>query len=84
MPKEGVEPSPPCREGILNPAQQKRKSLENKALTQTEDSVLSSCLVCIIGEYPGPVNIINAWPELPDEARGTIVRIVECVGKKDI
>jgi hypothetical protein len=35
MPKEGVEPSPCCQDGILNPAHKRCNHLQNKSLTDS-------------------------------------------------
>lgn len=66
IPPRGVEP--------LNENQQ---PLDNKALTENQNPVLSTSLDKILRKYPEFEEIITAWPELTEQERKAILDIVK-------
>ncbi|MBN1972553.1 MAG: hypothetical protein JW787_02870 [Sedimentisphaerales bacterium] len=61
----------------LEPTSQNPQSIENKALTENQNSVFTTSLDKLVQKYPDLEQIINAWPELPEQIKSTIVSLVK-------
>jgi hypothetical protein len=54
-----------------------QQDAENKALTENTNSVLSTGLDKIVQKYPELEQLINAWPELPEQVKKTIKTLIQ-------
>jgi hypothetical protein len=61
----------------LEPTCANRQSAENKELTEKANPVLSTGLDKIVQEYPDLEQIITTWPELPEETKTAIKKLIE-------
>ena len=77
LPKEGIEPSPCCQDGILNPASKCDNSLTDKALTDSSQNNLAENLALSLQEYPELGQLVKVWPGLPDSVKRQIMELIE-------
>ena len=55
----------------------------NKPLTESEESVLASCLAQIVQKYPELEQIIKVWPELPEHIKAAVKALVQTHKKEN-
>ncbi len=61
----------------LEPTRSNLQSLENKALTENQNSVLATGLDILLQKYPELEQIITVWPELPEQVKNTIKELIQ-------
>jgi len=49
----------------------------NKALTNSGESVLASCLAQIVQKYPELRELVKFWPGLPEHVKDTIKALIK-------
>jgi hypothetical protein len=50
---------------------------DNKTLTQNEKPVLSTCLDNLVQIYPDLVQLVKAWPQLPEQVKTAIKTLIQ-------
>jgi hypothetical protein len=61
----------------LEPTCQNLQSIENKALTENQNSVFTTSLDKLVQKFPDLEQIISAWPELPEQVKEQIISLVK-------
>jgi len=61
----------------FEPLEPNQQPLKNKELTENENSVLSTCLDNLVQIYPDLVQLVKAWPQLPEQVKNTIKELVQ-------
>jgi hypothetical protein len=77
MPKEGIEPSPPCGDGILNPEQENYNSLLNNVLTENLKNDSSQNSSFILEAYHDLQVVVKSWPNLPEHIKAAIQALIQ-------
>ncbi len=77
VPKVGLEPTPPCGDRILSPAQRARLAAENEANSSIQRSLAPSVRHDTCQTDPDLARIVDAWPELPQAVKAGIVAMVK-------
>ena len=76
MPKKGIEPLPPCGDGILNPEQENSNSLSNKALKENPKNDSAKNSAFMLEEYHDLQVVVKSWPNLPANVKKAIVMLL--------
>jgi len=61
----------------LEPTSSNQQSLDNKELTKNTNPVLATSLDNLVQIYPDLVELVNAWPELPEQVKAAIKALVK-------
>ena len=77
LPEVGLEPTPCCQDGILNPLEDDTQTLTSKRLTLNQKNYLYRSSPHSLYESPELLSILEAWPELSADARREILSIVK-------
>jgi hypothetical protein len=65
----------------FEPLKGKSQLLDNKILTENQNSVLSTSLDKVLQKHPEIASVIQAWPNLPESIKTTIKTLIETAGK---
>jgi hypothetical protein len=60
----------------FEPLNENQQSVENKALTQSENPVLAASLDKILQKHPDLAHLVEHWPNLPDSIKAAIKALV--------
>jgi len=77
MPEEGLEPSPCCQDGILNPLHNSQKALQTKGLAKSNHTTCPPAWTNPCKNSPELEQIISVWPSLPEHIKQAIKALVE-------
>ena len=55
---------------------EKLQPLTHTAITESEQSVLASCLALSVQDHPDLARLIEAWPSLPDDIKAQITNLI--------
>jgi len=61
----------------VEPLESKSQSQTNKALTENENSVFATGLDNFVQKYPDLNEVVEAWPDLPEDTRTAIKALIE-------
>ncbi len=61
----------------LEPTSQNLQSIENKALTENQNSVFTTGLDISLQKFPELEQIISAWSGLPEQVKNTIIELIQ-------
>ena len=61
----------------VEPLEANRQPLDNKALTENQNPVLSTSLDKILRNYPELRDLVKLWPELPGHIKAAIKALVQ-------
>jgi len=61
----------------VEPLGSNSQSTTNKALTENENPVLDTGLDSLVQEFPDLVEVVKAWPDLPERTRTAIKALIE-------
>ena len=61
----------------FEPLNENQQSVDNKALTQSENPVLDASLDKILQKHPDLAQVVERWPDLPESIKAEVKALIQ-------